>query len=76
MFLTVFFGVKHDGLSKSGTTRSLSLNLEFHRQRIDYCTVLCLAVLAMNASEARGDLAIQTSLLFSCKFQLAIMRKT
>ena len=36
-----------------------------------------LSYLAMNASEAGGDLAlIQTSLLFSCKCQLVSIRTT
>ena len=36
-----------------------------------------LSNLAMNASEAEGDLAlIQTSLLFSCKCQLVSIRTT
>ena len=49
--------------------RSLPCNRPFHSCVLSY--------LAVNASEARGDLAlIETSLLFSCKYQLVNIRTT
>ena len=48
---------------------------DFNTNRPFYCCVL--SYLAMNASEAGGDLAlIQTSLLFSCKCKLVSIRTT
>ena len=49
--------------------------LDWSKNRPFYSCVL--SYLAMNASEAGGDLAlIQTSQLFSCKCQLVSIRKT
>ena len=51
------------------TLKSWNLNRPFYSCVLSY--------LAMNASEAGGDLAlIQTSLLFSCKCQLVNIRTT
>ena len=53
----------------AGSLQDWTLNRPFYS-----CVLSCLA---MNASEAGGDLAlIQTSLLFSCKFQLVSIRTT
>ena len=50
---------------------------ESNAYRIGHFTVVCLVTWLMNASEVGGDLAlIQTSLLFSCKYQLVSIRKT
>ena len=54
------------------------LNIKLKHQQLNRPFYSCeLSYLAMNASEAGGDLVlIETSLLFSCKCQLVSIRTT